>query len=121
MKKILSIAGKELKLYFGSPMVEYNVSRVGFWCWRTCLSFSGSIHSREAAPRVVDGGGWVGMRGPAADDHLLGQALTMHQWASREPRESGNSGAADDAGLRPEELVAGKFLSALTLVALALV
>lgn len=111
MKKILSITGKELKLYFGSPMA---LIFVGVFLALTLFVFFwvDSFFARGAADvRALFE--WMPLL-----LILLVSALTMHQWSREE--ESGNLQVLLTMPVRLIELVAGKFLSALALVALAL-
>lgn len=111
MKKILSITGKELRLYFGSPMALIFVGVflalllfVFFWV--------DSFFSRGVADvRALFQ--WM----PLLLVFLVA-ALTMHQWSREE--ESGNLQVLLTMPIRLSELVAGKFLSVLALVAVAL-
>ena len=111
MKKILSIAGKELKLYFGSPMAlifvgVFLVLTLFVFFWVDSFFARGVADVRalfEWMPLLMI---------------LLVAALTMHQWSREE--ESGNLQVLLTMPVRLSELVAGKFLSALALVALAL-
>ncbi|MCY3833984.1 MAG: Gldg family protein [Chloroflexi bacterium] len=111
MKKILSITGKELKLYFGSPMAlifvgVFLVLTLFVFFWVDSFFARGSADVRalfEWMPILMI---------------LLVSALTMHQWSREE--ESGNLQVLLTMPVRLSELVAGKFLSALALVALAL-
>ena len=111
MKKILSIAGKELKLYFGSPMAlifvgVFLVLTLFVFFWVDSFFARGVADVRalfEWMPLLMI---------------LLVAALTMHQWSREE--DSGNMQVLLTMPARLSELVAGKFLSALTLVALAL-
>jgi len=111
MKKILSITGKELKLYFGSPMAlifvgVFLVLTLFVFFWVDSFFARGVADVRalfEWMPLLMI---------------LLVSALTMHQWSREE--ESGNLQVLLTMPVRLIELVAGKFLSALTLVALAL-
>lgn len=111
MKKILSIAGKELKLYFGSPMALIFVGvflalTLFVFFWVDSFFARGVADARalfEWMPLLMI---------------LLVAALTMHQWSREE--ESGNLQVLLTMPVRLSELAAGKFLSALTLVALAL-
>ncbi len=111
MKKILSIAGKELKLYFGSPMAlifvgVFLVLTLFVFFWVDSFFARGVADVRalfEWMPLLMI---------------LLVSALTMHQWSREE--ESGNLQVLLTLPVRLSELVAGKFLSALALVALAL-
>ena len=107
MKKILSIAGKELKLYFGSPMAlifvgVFLVLTLFVFFWVDSFFARGVADVRalfEWMPLLMI---------------LLVSALTMHQWSREE--ESGNLQVLLTMPVRLSELVAGKFLSALTLV-----
>ena len=111
MKKILSITGKELKLYFGSPMA---LIFVGVFLVLTLFVFFwvDSFFARGIADvRALFA--WM----PLLMIFLV-SALTMHQWSREE--ESGNLQVLLTMPVRLIELVAGKFLSALALVALAL-
>ncbi|MYD09972.1 MAG: ABC transporter permease subunit [Chloroflexi bacterium] len=111
MKKILSITGKELKLYFGSPMA---LIFVGVFLVLTLFVFFwvDSFFARGIADvRALFA--WM----PLLMIFLV-SALTMHQWSREE--ESGNLQVLLTMPVRLVELVAGKFLSALALVALAL-
>lgn len=111
MKKILSITGKELKLYFGSPMAlifvgVFLVLTLFVFFWVDSFFARGVADVRalfEWMPLLMI---------------LLVAALTMHQWSREE--DSGNLQVLLTMPVRLSELVAGKFLSALTLVALAL-
>lgn len=111
MKKILSITGKELKLYFGSPMAlifvgVFLVLTLFVFFWVDSFFARGVADARalfEWMPLLMI---------------LLVSALTMHQWSREE--ESGNLQVLLTMPVRLSELVAGKFLSALTLVALSL-
>ena len=111
MKKILSITGKELKLYFGSPMAlifvgVFLVLTLFVFFWVDSFFARGAADVRalfEWMPLLLI---------------LLVSALTMHQWSREE--ESGNLQVLLTMPVRLIELVAGKFLSALALVALAL-
>ncbi len=111
MKKSLSIAGKELKLYFGSPMAlifvgVFLVLTLFVFFWVDSFFARGVADVRalfEWMPLLLI---------------LLVSALTMHQWSREE--ESGNLQVLLTMPVRLVELVAGKFLSALALVALAL-
>ena len=111
MKKILSITGKELKLYFGSPMAlifvgVFLVLTLFVFFWVDSFFARGVADVRalfEWMPLLMI---------------LLVSALTMHQWSREE--ESGNLQVLLTMPVRLIELAAGKFLSALTLVALAL-
>ncbi len=111
MKKILSITGKELKLYFGSPMA---LIFVGVFLVLTLFVFFwvDSFFARGIADaRALFA--WM----PILMIFLV-SALTMHQWSREE--ESGNLQVLLTMPVRLLELVAGKFLSALALVAVAL-
>ncbi len=111
MNKALAIAGKELKLYFGSPMA---LIFVGVFLALTLFVFFwvDSFFARGVADaRALFQ--WMPLL-----MILLVAALTMHQWSREE--ESGNLQVLLTMPLRLSHLVAGKFLSALTLVALAL-
>ena len=111
MKKILSITGKELKLYFGSPMA---LIFVGVFLVLTLFVFFwvDSFFARGIADvRALFA--WM----PLLMIFLVA-ALTMHQWSREE--ESGNLQVLLTMPVRLIELVAGKFLSALALVALSL-
>ena len=111
MKKILSITGKELKLYFGSPMA---LIFVGVFLVLTLFVFFwvDSFFARGIADvRALFA--WM----PILMIFLV-SALTMHQWSREE--ESGNLQVLLTMPVRLFELVAGKFLSALALVAVAL-
>lgn len=111
MKKILSITGKELKLYFGSPMA---LIFVGVFLVLTLFVFFwvDSFFARGIADvRALFA--WM----PILMIFLV-SALTMHQWSREE--ESGNLQVLLTMPVRLVELVAGKFLSALALVAVAL-
>ena len=111
MKKIFSIAGKELKLYFGSPMAlifvgVFLVLTLFVFFWVDSFFARGVADVRalfEWMPLLMI---------------LLVSALTMHQWSREE--ESGNLQVLLTMPVRLSELVAGKFLSALALVALSL-
>ena len=111
MKKIASIASKELKLYFGSPMA---LIFVGVFLVLTLFVFFwvDSFFARGIAD-VRSLFQWMPLL-----MILLVAALTMHQWSREE--ESGNLQALLTMPVRLIELVAGKFLSAIVLVALAL-
>ncbi len=111
MKKILSITGKELKLYFGSPMA---LIFVGVFLVLTLFVFFwvDSFFARGIADaRALFA--WL----PILMIFLV-SALTMHQWSREE--ESGNLQVLLTMPVRLVELVAGKFLSALALAAVAL-
>ena len=111
MKKLLAIAGKELRLYFGSPMA---LIFVGVFLALTLFVFFwvDSFFARGIADvRALFE--WMPLL-----LILLVAALTMHQWSREE--ESGNLQVLLTMPLRLSEIVAGKFLSALALVALAL-
>ncbi len=111
MKKIFSIANKELKLYFGSPMAlifvgVFLVLTLFVFFWVDSFFARGIADVRalfEWMPLLMI---------------LLVAALTMHQWSREEA--SGNLQVLLTMPVRLIELVAGKFLSALVLVALAL-
>ena len=111
MKKLLSITKKELKLYFGSPMAlifvgVFLVLTLFVFFWVDSFFARGIADVRalfEWMPLLMI---------------LLVAALTMHQWSREE--ESGNLQVLLTLPVRLVELVAGKFLSALTLVAVAL-
>ncbi len=112
MKKTLAITGKELKLYFGSPMA---LIFVGVFLVLTLFVFFwvDSFFARGIADvRALFE--WM----PLLMIFLV-SALTMHQWSREE--ESGNLQVLLTMPVRLIELVGGKFLSALALVALALV
>ena len=111
MRKILSITSKELKLYFGSPMA---LIFVGVFLVLTLFVFFwvDSFFARGIADaRALFA--WM----PLLMIFLV-SALTMHLWSREE--ESGNLQVLLTMPARLVELVAGKFLAALTLVALAL-
>ena len=111
MKKVFSIAEKELKLYFGSPMA---LIFVGVFLVLTLFVFFwvDSFFARGIADvRALFE--WM----PLLMIFLV-SALTMHQWSREE--ESGNLQVLLTMPVRLTQLVAGKFLSALALVALAL-
>ncbi len=111
MRKILSVTGKELKLYFGSPMA---LIFVGVFLVLTLFVFFwvDSFFARGIADvRALFA--WM----PLLMIFLV-SALTMHLWSREE--ESGNLQVLLTMPVRLVELVAGKFLSALTLVAVAL-
>ncbi len=111
MKKLLSITKKELKLYFGSPMAlifvgVFLVLTLFVFFWVDSFFARGIADVRalfEWMPLLMI---------------LLVAALTMHQWSREE--ESGNLQVLLTMPVRLVELVAGKFLSALALVAVAL-
>lgn len=111
MKKLLSICKKELKLYFGSPMAlifvgVYLVLTLFVFFWVDSFFARGIADVRalfEWMPLLMV---------------LLVAALTMHQWSREE--DSGNLQVLLTMPVRLIELVAGKFLSALALVAVAL-
>ena len=111
MKKIVSIAKKELKLYFGSPMAlifvgVFLVLTLFVFFWVDSFFARGIADVRalfEWMPLLMI---------------LLVAALTMHQWSREE--DSGNLQVLLTMPVRLVELVAGKFLSALSLVAVAL-
>ena len=111
MKKILAIAGKELRLYFGSPMAlifvgVFLVLTLFVFFWVDSFFARGIADARALFQ-------WM----PLLMIFLVA-ALTMHQWSREE--ESGNLQVLLTMPVRLSELVAGKFLSVLTLVALAL-
>ena len=111
MNKLLAIAGKELRLYFGSPMA---LIFVGVFLALTLFVFFwvDSFFARGIADvRALFA--WMPLL-----MILLAAALTMHLWSREEA--SGNLQVLLTMPLRLSELVAGKFLAALTLVALAL-
>ncbi len=111
MRKILSITSKELKLYFGSPMA---LIFVGVFLVLTLFVFFwvDSFFARGIADaRALFA--WM----PLLMIFLV-SALTMHLWSREE--DSGNLQVLLTMPARLVELVAGKFLSALALVALAL-
>ena len=111
MKKILSIARKELKLYFGSPMA---LIFVGVFLALTLFVFFwvDSFFARGIADvRALFE--WM----PLLMIFLV-SALTMHQWSREE--DSGNLQVLLTMPIHLVELVVGKFLSALVLVAAAL-
>lgn len=111
MRKILSVTGKELKLYFGSPMA---LIFVGVFLVLTLFVFFwvDSFFARGIADaRALFA--WM----PLLMIFLV-SALTMHLWSREE--ESGNLQVLLTMPVRLNELVAGKFLSALALVAVAL-
>ncbi|MCY3780332.1 MAG: Gldg family protein [Chloroflexi bacterium] len=111
MRKIFSVAGKELKLYFGSPMA---LIFVGVFLVLTLFVFFwvDSFFARGIADvRALFA--WM----PLLMIFLV-SALTMHLWSREE--ESGNLQVLLTMPVRLVELVAGKFLSALALVAVAL-
>ena len=111
MKKILSITKKELKLYFGSPMAlifvgVFLVLTLFVFFWVDSFFARGIADVRalfEWMPLLMI---------------LLVAALTMHQWSREE--DSGNLQVLLTMPVRLIELVAGKYLSALALVAVAL-
>ncbi|MDE2950595.1 MAG: Gldg family protein [Chloroflexota bacterium] len=111
MKKIFTIAKKELKLYFGSPMAlifvgVFLVLTLFVFFWVDSFFARGIADVRalfEWMPLLMI---------------LLVAALTMHQWSREE--DSGNLQVLLTMPVRLIELVAGKFLSALALVAVAL-
>ena len=111
MKKILSITGKELRLYFGSPMAlifvgVFLVLTLFVFFWVDSFFARGIADVRalfEWMPLLMI---------------VLVAALTMHQWSREE--ESGNLQVLLTMPIRLTELVFGKFLSALALVAVAL-
>ena len=111
MKKVLSITGKELKLYFGSPMAfifagVFLVLTLFVFFWVDSFFARGIADVRALFA-------WMPLL-----MIILVSALTMHQWSREE--ESGNLQVLLTMPVRLLELVAGKFLSALALVALAL-
>ena len=111
MRKILAIAGKELRLYFGSPMA---LIFVGVFLVLTLFVFFwvDSFFARGIADvRALFQ--WM----PLLMIFLVA-ALTMHQWSREE--ESGNLQVLLTMPVRLSELVVGKFLSVLALVAVAL-
>lgn len=111
MRKVLSVTVKELKHYFGSPMA---LIFVGVFLVLTLFVFFwvDSFFARGIADvRALFA--WM----PLLLIFLV-SALTMHLW-SREA-ESGNLQALLTMPVRLVELVAGKFLAALLLVAVAL-
>ncbi len=111
MRKILSVTGKELKLYFGSPMA---LIFVGVFLVLTLFVFFwvDSFFARGIADvRALFA--WM----PLLMIFLV-SALTMHQWSREE--DSGNLQVLLTMPVRLVELVAGKFFSALVLVAVAL-
>ena len=111
MKKLLSITKKELKLYFGSPMAlifvgVFLVLTLFVFFWVDSFFARGIADVRalfEWMPLLMI---------------LLVAALTMHQWSREE--DSGNLQVLLTMPVRLIDLVAGKFLSALALVAVAL-
>ena len=111
MRKILAVTGKELKLYFGSPMA---LIFVGVFLALTLFVFFwiDSFFARGIADvRALFA--WM----PLLMIFLVA-ALTMHLWSREE--ESGNLQVLLTMPVRLAELAAGKFLAALALVALAL-
>ncbi len=111
MRKVLSVTGKELRLYFGSPMA---LIFVGVFLVLTLFVFFwvDSFFARGIADvRALFA--WM----PLLMIFLV-SALTMHQWSREE--ESGNLQVLLTMPVRLVELVAGKFASALVLVAVAL-
>lgn len=111
MKKVLSITRKELKLYFGSPMA---LIFVGVFLVLTLFVFFqvDSFFARGIADvRALFE--WMPLL-----LILLVSALTMHQWSREE--DSGNLQVLLTMPVRLAELVIGKFLSVLILVAVAL-
>lgn len=111
MKKVLSITRKELKLYFGSPMA---LIFVGVFLILTLFVFFwvDSFFARGIADvRALFE--WM----PLLMIFLV-SALTMHQWSREE--DSGNLQVLLTMPVRLVELVIGKFLSVLILVAAAL-
>ena len=111
MNKLLAVTGKELRLYFGSPMAlifvgVFLVLTLFVFFWVDSFFARGIADVRalfEWMPLLMI---------------LLVSALTMHQWSREE--ESGNLQTLLTMPVRLSELVAGKFLSALALVAVAL-
>ena len=111
MKKILSIARKELRLYFGSPMALIFVGvflalTLFVFFWVDSFFARGTADARalfEWMPLLMI---------------FLVSALTMHQWSREE--DSGNLQVLLTMPVHLVELVVGKFLSALVLVAVAL-
>ena len=111
MKSLLAVAGKELRLYFGSPMALIFVGvflalTLFVFFWVDSFFARGIADARalfEWMPLLLI---------------LLAAAQTMHQWSREE--ESGNLQTLLTTPARLSELVAGKFLSALALVAIAL-
>ena len=111
MKKIVSITRKELRLYFGSPMA---LIFVGIFLILTLFVFFwvDSFFARGIADvRALFE--WMPIL-----LIFLAAALTMHQWSREE--DSGNLQVLLTMPVHLVELVAGKFLSALALVAVAL-
>ena len=111
MNKLLAVTGKELRLYFGSPMA---LIFVGVFLALTLFVFFwvDSFFARGIADvRALFE--WMPLL-----LILLVAAQTMHQWSREE--ESGNLQTLLTMPVRLSELVAGKFLAALALVALAL-
>ena len=111
MRKVFSVTGKELKLYFGSPMA---LIFVGVFLVLTLFVFFwvDSFFARGIADvRALFA--WM----PLLMIFLVA-ALTMHLWSREE--DSGNLQVLLTMPVRLVELVAGKFLSALALVAVAL-
>ena len=111
MKKTLAVAVKELRLYFGSPMA---LIFIGVFLVLTLFVFFwvDSFFARGIADvRALFQ--WMPLL-----MILLVAALTMHQWSREE--ESGNLQVLLTMPIRLSELVAGKFLSVLALVAVAL-
>lgn len=111
MRKTLSITSKELKLYFGSPMA---LIFVGVFLVLTLFVFFwvDSFFARGIADaRALFA--WM----PLLMIFLV-SALTMHLWSREE--DSGNLQVLLTLPARLVELVAGKFLAGLALVALAL-
>lgn len=111
MNKLLAVTGKELRLYFGSPMAlifvgVFLVLTLFVFFWVDSFFARGIADARalfEWMPLLLI---------------LLVAAQTMHQWSREE--ESGNLQTLLTMPVRLSELVAGKFLSALALVAVAL-
>ena len=111
MRKTLAIAGKELKLFFGSPMALIFVAvflvLTLFVFFQVDSFFARGIADARALfawmPTLLI---------------LLVAALTMSLWSREE--DSGNLQMLLTLPLRLGELVAGKFLAALALVTVAL-
>ncbi|MYE77404.1 MAG: ABC transporter permease subunit [Chloroflexi bacterium] len=111
MNKLLAVTGKELRLYFGSPMAlifvgVFLVMTLFVFFWVDSFFARGIADARalfEWMPLLLI---------------LLAPALSMHQWSREEA--SGNLQTLLTMPVRLSELVAGKFLAALALVALAL-
>ncbi len=111
IKKLRAITSKELQLYFGSPMA---LIFVGVFLALTLFVFFwvDSFFARGIADtRALFA--WMPLL-----LILLVSALSMHQWSREE--ESGNLQVLLTLPTRLVELVAGKFFSALILVAVAL-